>query len=195
MKSIKDMTNAELAAFIESHLLEKGIYVVLSGGACVSIYSSNKYVSMDLDLVNVRFAKRQDIRSAIQEIGFQEEGRHFRHPDTELLIEFPPGPLAVGEEPVKKVDEHKLPTGILRIISPTDCVKDRLTGYYHWNDLQCLEQASLVAEAIKIDLEEIERWSKVEGKLSEFKRIRTRFVRKRHIKRLRSDAVNSGRES
>jgi len=178
MKSIKDMTNAELAAFIESHLLKKGIYVVLSGGACVSIYSSNKYVSMDLDLVNVRFAKRQDIRSAIQEIGFQEEGRHFRHPDTELLIEFPPGPLAVGEEPIKKVDEHKLPTGILRIISPTDCVKDRLAGYYHWNDLQCLEQASLVAEAINIDLEEIERWSKVEGKLGEFKRIRTRFVRR-----------------
>jgi len=76
------------------------------------------------------------------------------------------------------VDEHKLPTGILRIISPTDCVKDRLAGYYHWNDLQCLEQASLVAEAIKIDLEEIERWSKVEGKLGEFKRIRIRFVRR-----------------
>src|SRR4030065_1524086 len=107
---------------------------------------------MDLDLVNVRFAKRQDIRSAIQEIGFQEEGRHFRHPDTELLIEFPPGPLAVGEEPVKKVDEHKLPTGILRIISPTARVKDRLAGYYHWNDLQGLEAASLVAQGIKIDL-------------------------------------------
>jgi hypothetical protein len=48
MKSIKDMTNTELAAFIESHLLEKGIYVVLSGGACVSIYSSNKYVSISM---------------------------------------------------------------------------------------------------------------------------------------------------
>jgi hypothetical protein len=177
MKSIKNMTTAELAAFIESHLLKKGIYVVLSGDACVSIYSSNKYVSMDLDLVNVRFAKRQDLGSAIQEIGFREEGRHFRHPDTELLIEFPPGPLAVGEEPVKKVDEHKLRTGMLRIISPTDCVKDRLAGYYHWNDLQCLEQACLVADATEIDLKEIERWSKIEGKLGEFKRIRKRFVR------------------
>src|SRR4030065_847190 len=156
MKSIKDMAKAELAAFIESHLLKRGIYVVLSGGACVSIYSSNKYVSMDLDLVNVRFAKRQNIRSAIQEIGFQEEGRHFRHPDTELLIEFPPGPLAVGKEPVKKEGEHELPTGILRIISPTDCVKDRLAAYYHWNDLQCLEQASLVAEAHAIGMEAIE---------------------------------------
>ena len=178
MKSIKDMTNAELAAFIESHLLGKRIYLVLSGGTCVSIYSSNKYVSMDLDLVNVRFAKRQAIRSAMHEIRFREEGRHFRHPDTELLIEFPPGPLAVGEEPVQKVDEHELPTGTLRIISPTDCVKDRLAAYYHWNDLQCLEQASLVAEANVIDLKEIERWSKVEGKLGAFKRIRTRFVRR-----------------
>ncbi|MFB3887382.1 MAG: hypothetical protein ACE144_19350 [Thermodesulfobacteriota bacterium] len=99
MKSIRNMTNAELAAFIEAHLLEKGIYVVLSGGACVSIYSSDKYVSTDLDLVNVRFTKRRDIRSAMLEIGFQEEGRHFRHADTEFLIEFPPGPLSVGEEP------------------------------------------------------------------------------------------------
>jgi len=44
MKSIKEMTNAELAAFVESHLRKKGIDVVLSGGACVSIYSSNRYV-------------------------------------------------------------------------------------------------------------------------------------------------------
>lgn len=53
MKSIKIMTNAELAAFIGSHLLERGIDVVLSGGACVSIYSNGKYVSMDLDLINI----------------------------------------------------------------------------------------------------------------------------------------------
>lgn len=160
MKSIKKMTNAELAAFVESRLREKGIDVVLSGGACVSIYSEGKYVSMNLDLVNARFAMRREIRAVMQEIGFHEEGRHFRHPDTEFLVEFPPGPLAVGQEPVKKVDEINLATGVLRIISPTDCVKDRLAGYYHWNDLQCLEQASLVAEANKIDLPEIERWSK-----------------------------------
>ena len=42
MKSIKEMTNAELAAFVESHLRKNGIDVVLSGGACVS---------MDLDLI------------------------------------------------------------------------------------------------------------------------------------------------
>ena len=172
MKPIKAMTIAELAAFIESCLRERGIEVVLSGGACVSIYSENRYVSMDLDLVNSHFAKRREICEAMQAIGFREEGRHFSHPETDFFVEFPAGPLAVGEEPVKEVDEIELGTGTLKLISPTDCVKDRLAAYYHWNDAQCLEQAALVGHAREIDLGEVERWSEVEGKLGEFKRIR-----------------------
>jgi len=178
VKSIGKMTHAELAAFVQTHLRQKGIEVVLSGGACVSIYSSNKYVSMDLDLVNVRLANRRKIAEAMQEIGFEETNRHFTHADTDFFIEFPEGPLAVGKEPVKEIDELTLATGILRIISPTDCVKDRLAAYYHWNDLQCLEQAAMVAEAHEIDLKEIARWSGVEGKLDEFGRIRSRLTGK-----------------
>jgi hypothetical protein len=34
------------------------------------------------------------------------------------------------------------------------------------------------AASIEIDLKEIERWSRVEGKLGEFKRIRPRFARR-----------------
>jgi len=177
MKSIKIMTNAELAAFIESHLLDRGIDVVLSGGACVSIYSNGKYISMDLDLINIYLERRSKIRKAMQEIGFSEEGRHFIHSGTDFFVEFPAGPLSVGEEPVKKVDEHKLATGILRIISPTDCVKDRLASYYHWNDAQSLEQAILVAQAQKIDIKEIERWSKVERKLAGFKHFKDRLLK------------------
>jgi len=179
MKAIREMTSAELAAFIQSHLLEKGIDVILSGGACVSFYSKNKYVSMDLDLINIYLTKRREIREAMDEMGFSEEGRHFRHPDTPFFVEFPGGPLAVGEEPVSRVDERVLATGVLRIISPTDCVKDRLAGYYHWNDLQCLEQASLVAMTTEIDIKEIERWSEVEGKSEEFRRIRDRLTGKK----------------
>lgn len=64
MKPVSQMTDGELAAYVATHLRSKGIEVVLSGGACVSIYSSRKYVSMDLDLINVRFAKRGPIREA-----------------------------------------------------------------------------------------------------------------------------------
>jgi len=42
-------------------------------------------------------------------------------------------------------------------------VKDRLAAYYHWGDLPSLEQAVLVAKANDVDLNEIERWSEVEG--------------------------------
>ena len=171
MKSIKEMTQGELAAFVQSRLREKGVDVVLSGGAAVSLYSNHRYVSMDLDFVNPYFVKRRAIRETMQEIGFHEEGRHFTHPDTQFFVEFPPGPLAVGVEPVKQVNELTFSTGMLRIISPTDCVKDRLACYYHWRDLQCLEQAVLVAQANRIDLQEIERWSEAEGKLDEFRRI------------------------
>jgi hypothetical protein len=114
----------------------------------------------------------------MSEIGFREEGRYFMHPDSEFMVEFPPGPLTVGAEPVRQVDEVRLSTGILSIVSPTDCVKDRLAAFYHWGDQQCLAQALLVAEGHEIDLKEIRRWSEAEGKLHEFEEICARLAAK-----------------
>ena len=110
------------------------------------------------------------------EIGFEEDGRYFKHSDTEFFIEFPPGPLTVGDEPVREVIEKRFSTGRLRIISPTDCVKDRLAAYYHWGDRQCLAQAQLVARGHTIDIGEIERWSIGEGKFDEFEHIKDQFI-------------------
>jgi hypothetical protein len=104
----------------------------------------------------------------MERIGFHEKGRYFVNPEIQFLIEFPQGPLSVGEEPVKVIDEFELATGTLRIISATDCVKDRLCAYYFWNDQQGLAQAVLVGKSQKVDLKEIKRWSKVEGKEQEF---------------------------
>ena len=157
-----------MAAYVQSQLRAEGIDVVLSGGATVSLYSSNKYVSKDVDLINVGFAKRSKVGEVMENAGFREKGRYFEHPDSKFLIEFPDGPLSVGEEPVKEISEIKLSTGSLRVISPTDCVKDRLCAFYFWNDQQGLAQAVLVAKKQKVDLEEVERWSKVEGKAKEF---------------------------
>ncbi|MDZ7721400.1 MAG: hypothetical protein U5R06_00910 [candidate division KSB1 bacterium] len=43
------MSLGELAAFICSYMRQNGISCVLTGGACVTIYSDNKYQSYDLD--------------------------------------------------------------------------------------------------------------------------------------------------
>jgi hypothetical protein len=163
------MTVAELAAYVATRLRDRGIEVVLTGGSCVTIYSGGKYVSADLDFVETRFATRRDIRAAMAEIGFSERDRYFLHPGTITLVEFPPGPLAIGKEPVKRIDTMELPTGRLLIISPTDCVKDRLAAYHHWKDLQCLEQAVMVAVARSVDVDEIERWSVSEGMAERFR--------------------------
>jgi molybdate-binding protein len=52
MKDISRMTQAELAAYVQSYLRKKGIIVVLSGGAVVGIYSKGQYVSKDIGFVN-----------------------------------------------------------------------------------------------------------------------------------------------
>lgn len=172
MKSIAGMSVGELGAYIATHLRGRGIDVVLSGGSCVTIYSEGKYVSQDLDFIETRFATSSEIRDAMFEIGFTRETRYYKHADTEYLVEFPSGPLSVGKEPVGSIDEIEFSTGLLRILSPTDCVKDRLAAYYHWNDLQSLEQAVLVAQARKVDLHEIARWSRAEGMSDAYARIK-----------------------
>lgn len=176
MKPINRMTQPEIAALVQAHLSKKGIDVVLSGGATVAVYSENAYVSKDVDLVNAYSVRASAIGAAMREIGFQEEGRYFRHPDSDVLVEFPPGPLAVGAEPVKEVQEIELATGTLKLISPTDCVKDRLASYYHWGDRQALSQALLVAQHRPVDLLEVARWSEAVGKHDEFQEIRPSLV-------------------
>jgi hypothetical protein len=169
MKSLRLMSQAELAAYVQSHLRTHKIHVTLSGGAAVSIYTVNRYVSADVDLVEDTYVDRNRIKIAMDEIGFHEKNRYFIHPDTKHIVEFPSGPLSVGGEPVKQIEEIKYETGILRVISPTDCVKDRLAAYYFWGDQQSLMQAVLVSIHNRINVSEIKRWSQSEGKIEGFK--------------------------
>jgi len=175
VKEIKDMSIGELAAFISSYLKLNGIDVVLSGGGAVSIYTENKYASLDLDFIEFGSVGARKLKKVLLEIGFHKENRYFKSSETDIFLEFPSGPLSVGREPVKEVITLIFPTGQLRIISPTDCVKDRLVSYYHWRDQQSLEQAVLVAKDNSVNLEELERWSEVEGNLAIFNEIRKRL--------------------
>jgi len=77
--------------------------------------------------------------------------------------------LTLGDEKVDELNEIVQETGILRALTPTDCVKDRLSHYFHWGDRQCLAQAKLVAAHQKIDIESVRNWALREGKGAEFK--------------------------
>ncbi|MFQ6105046.1 MAG: hypothetical protein ACE5OP_12265 [Candidatus Glassbacteria bacterium] len=160
---LKNISLKNLALYVSDHLRKNGIDTVLSGGACVTIYTDQKYLSYDLDFVPVSFVDRRTLRSVLEEICFREEGRHFAHEDTPFYIDFIAPPLSVGSEPVKDISIIEEGDMVLKLLSPTDCTKDRLAAYYHWDDRQSLEQAILVCKNNDIDLKEIQRWSKIEG--------------------------------
>ena len=61
------------------------------------------------------------------------------------------------------------------MVSPTDCVKDRLCAFYFWNDQQGLAQAVLVAKSQNVDLKEIKRWSIAENKEQEYEAFKRKF--------------------
>jgi hypothetical protein len=163
LKRIGDMTAEELAGLVCQALRDAGITVTLTGGACVTIWSYGKYVSHDLDFVEEGPVPRRRVRDVLEALGFTPQGRHFVHPDTAFFVEFPTGPLMVGDQRVQRVSERKTPAGKLRLLSPTDCVKDRLAAFFHWRDRQSLEQAVMVARAQKVDLDDVRRWSRSEG--------------------------------
>lgn len=167
--NFSNITLKDLACFIYEALKKGGIDAVLVGGACVSIYSKNRYQSYDLDFVT--YEELKEIEKILEPIGFWRTGRCFSHKDCPYLIDFVNPPIAIGNEPIKDFKTLNTSSGSLQLLTPTDCVKDRLASFFYWNDAQALEQALLVSEAHKIDLEDLKRWAKAEGhskKLKEF---------------------------
>jgi hypothetical protein len=178
--SLCKLTIGELAAYIAEHLRNKGIETVLVGGACISIYSANEYSSFDLDFIITGSSTRKTVRAALTEINFTEENRYFINPQTPFFVEFPSGPLAIGAEPPSEISTLRFSTGNLRLLSPTDCVKDRLAAFYHWKDQQSLEQAILIARDHDIDIQEVRRWSVNEGFTEVFEKSVSKPLSEKH---------------
>jgi hypothetical protein len=168
MKAVAEMSVEELGALVCETLSAAGITVTLTGGSCVAIWSEGRYVSKDLDFIEEGPVTRQQVKAALAGIGFTEKKRYFEHADTEFLVEFPAGPLMVGDERVEKPMERQTAAGVLRLLSPTDCVKDRLAAFFHWNDQQALEQAVMVAHAQAVNMNDIRRWAGNEGMSEHF---------------------------
>lgn len=169
VKITMQTTREQLVAIIVEKLGAAGISAVLVGGAVVSIYTENKYESRDLDFVSS--GEHSSIEALMIELGFKPQGREFVHPQTKFTVEFPPGPIAIGNE-VPIVPEGELKVGKVKIqlLSPTQSVMDRLAWFYHANDRQCLDQALMIVRAQKkIDLKRVEKWSEKEGELEKFK--------------------------
>jgi hypothetical protein len=162
----KKMTLEQFAIAVATELKKYDIDVVLTGGAVVSIYSTGKYVSKDADFLSATDYKT--IMTAMHKLGFKNIGKDFYHDDTNFSVEFPGSQLIIGNSPMKPEGTIESKGFTLRLLSPTQCVMDRLAAFYHWRDRQSLDQALLVAQNHPIKIKKIEKWSKSEGEESKF---------------------------
>jgi hypothetical protein len=51
----------------------------------------------------------------------------------------------------------------LRILTPTDCVRERLASAFYWQDSSALQAAVSVARGQAVDIRKIETWSQREA--------------------------------
>ncbi len=160
------MSLQDFAMVIAEALKEKNIDVILTGGAVVSIYSEGKYISKDADFLSE--TDHQFIKQAMLDLGFKNLGKDFYHDDCSFTAEFPGYELVIGDEPMKAEGKIKKGNFTLKLLSPTQCVMDRLAAFYHWKDRQSLQQAVMVAQNHPIKLKVIEAWSAKEGMIDRY---------------------------
>ena len=178
------LTAERLAAVICDALERRGFTAVLSGGACVMIYAEGKYVSKDLDFVLSPSDRLGIVETVLGRLGFRAAGRVYVHPELHLSVDVGNRwPLAVGQEILKPPPRRSVSGYHLRMLSPTDCVKDRLAAFYYWEDRQALEQAILVCLAQRVNMREVGRWSRAEGQVSGFAEFRRELASRRRAAR------------
>jgi len=167
--NLRTCNEKELWEYVAVHLKNKGIDTILVGGAVVSIYSNGAYRSGDLDFVKVSLFETK-IEETMNELGFKKHGRHYINPDCKhLFVEFPGGPpFGIGEDNTIVPDEVEVNGAVIKILSPTDCVKDRLASFIYFKAPEALDQAVLVAKNQEVNLDSIKKWCKRENALSAF---------------------------
>lgn len=119
------------------------------------------------------------VDDALASVGFRQRGRaaEYHHVSCRDYVEFPGGPLAIGDEAVTASWTLREGEQLLHVLSSTDSCRDRLAAFYHWSDQISLRQAPAVAlaNANTLDLAKIEAWSIAEGHRRRFDESRRAF--------------------
>jgi hypothetical protein len=106
--------------------------------------------------------------AAMNAAGFRRRGNQYLHPRARFYVEFPRGPLAIGDDFNVQPVEYTVRRTKLMMLSPTDSCRDRLAAFYHWRDYRSLDVAVGIARRHRLDVECIRKWSTREGHTSSF---------------------------
>lgn len=168
MRLSRRSTLPVVARTVGQALTRHGVNAVLTGGACASFYTRGTYTSRDVDFVVIGLTTGRALDEAMATIGFRREADRYVHPAVRFYVEFPRGPLAIGEDLKIRPRRYETSSGVLRALSPTDSCRDRLAAFYHWGDRQSLKVAVAIALRNPVSLAAVRRWSRDEGKVAAF---------------------------
>ena len=180
MKLTARSTLADVAAAVARALRQAEIVAVLTGGACATLYTDGAYQSFDLDFIVRSGGNRKSLDSAMAGVGFQRDGDHYVHPATKFFVEFPRGPLAIGDDVEITPVTIRLKHGAVQALSATDACRDRLAAFYYWDDRQSLRTAVEIARRRRVSVDAIRRWSTHEGQTDKFLEF-ARALRRRRV--------------
>jgi hypothetical protein len=175
----KTCTEEQMWKYVATHLSKNGIDTILVGGAVVAIYTEGAYRSGDLDFVLLTYLNEK-LPEVMKDIGFTvSTSRHYSHPEcTSLIIDFASGPPGIGEDLRIKPAEVKSDGQVIKIYSPTDCIRDRLASYIHFKAAECLAQAVMVAKKYPFDYSKVKKWCQAEGSPKSFEEFENLVRRK-----------------
>jgi hypothetical protein len=181
-----DATLREVAFTVGTALDREGVHAVLCGGSAATFYAPQVYQSEDLDFV-LTFGSEDGTatRKALESLGYRFENGMFFHEASHFTVEFPRGPLAIGNDIVTKTETIREGDRVLHVVSATDVVRDRLNKYAAWDDFSALSAAVGVAREVPVDLDAVRDFMRREGtgvfekRFSEALRVFERRVRER----------------
>jgi hypothetical protein len=146
------------------------VTAVLTGGSAATVYAPEAYQSQDLDFVLQRaVGPSGKAEEALAELGYAEERGTYVHHSNPLTLDFVPRPIQIGGEIIGDWDTLREDGMILHILSPTDCCRDRLAHFLHWNDRAGLAQAVAVAGNHEVDMDGIRSWCEREGQTRKYR--------------------------
>ena len=105
MSPITEKSSLEDVCFaVCTALAHAGTVAVLTGGSAATYYAPHAYQSGDADFIITFSSDTARAGNALRELGYHENGGTYHHDKSIFTVEFPPGPLAIGNELVSSYD-------------------------------------------------------------------------------------------
>lgn len=168
MKSltVRAQDDLETVAFkVCTALDRRGIRAVLCGGSAATIYAPEAYQSRDVDFIASFWGREEQRDDALLELGYRNDGRVYVCDDQLVTLDFPNDELLLGDELLTETNTLHRDDWILTLLTPFDCVRDRLSWhfFYQRKDLSALSAAVAVTLNQGVDANAVRLWAQANG--------------------------------